>query len=272
VQARPGSRLHTFIRVVNPGRRPVLVTIRGRRLILGNNGKMKLGIGPDPRWGRRVRFPSGELRIPADGYRTVPLMVRVPRHLQPDLYFIGFLVTPAATQVGSLKVINQIGSLLTIDVPGPRLRKLVGQFRMPSFVLGSHTHGTLWVKNVGHAAAQVWGETDSRASPGGTLDQQRLPPFLLPEGRSRTLTVTGKPSWPIGFVTMTAHITYPGHTDSTTKELSFSKRVLVVSIWVPIVLAGLATASTLGLVTRRRRLRSGPSASSSGEVPVASAE
>jgi hypothetical protein len=43
----------------------------------------------------------------------------------------------------------------------------------------------------------------------------------------RTITVTGRPAWPIGLVTITAHVTDPGRTESTTGELTFSKRVLV---------------------------------------------
>jgi hypothetical protein len=209
-----------------------------------------------------VGFPSRELRIPAQGYRNVPLTVHVPRHLQPDLYFIGFLVTPVANQAGSVKLINQIGSFLTIDVPGPRLRKLIGAFGLPGFVLGSHANGTLQITNVGHAALDFWGETDTNASPGGKLLQTRLQTSLLPEGRSRTLTVSGKPAWPIGFVTMTAHILYPGRTAATTKELTFSKRVLVINPWVLIVLAALLVAAALE-ITRRRLRNHEPSAATS---------
>ena len=253
VLAKPGAPLHTFIRVLNPGRRPVLVKITSQQLILGNNGKVTVSPRPGPSWERRVGWPSRELRIPAQGYHDVPLTVRVPRHLPPDLYFIGFLVTPLATQTGSLKVINQIGSFLTIDVPGPRLRKLNGELGLPGFVLGSQANGTLQITNVGHASVDFWGETDTNASPGGKLQQTRLQTYLLPEGRTRTLTVSGKPAWPIGFVTLTSHIVYPGRTEATTKELTLSKRVLVISPWVLIVLGGLLVAIALVIIRARRR-------------------
>jgi hypothetical protein len=231
----------------------VLVKITSQQLTLGNNGKVKLSSRPGPGWERRVGWPRREVRIPADGYRDVPLTVHVPRHQAPDLYFIGFLVTPLATQNGSIEVINRIGSFLTIDVPGPRLRKLTGEFGLPGFVVGSHVDGTLQITNVGHAAVDFWGETDTNASPGGKRRQARLQTSLLPEGRSRTLTVSGKPAWPIGFVTITAHILYPGRTQAATKELTFSKRVLVISPWALIVLAGLLVAAALAIARARLR-------------------
>jgi hypothetical protein len=268
VPVRAGSTIHTLIRVLNPNHKPVLVTITSRRLILGDNGKVMLGSGPDPRWQRLAHFPARMLRIPAEGYRNIPLAVRAPRRLRPDLYFIGFLVTPVATQVGTIKVINQIGSFVTIDVPGPRFRKLIGRFDLPSFVFGSHAEGTLRVTNTGRASVEFWGESDTSASPGGTVRQTRLDPYLLPIGRSRTITVSGKPSWPIGIVTVTAHITYPGRTEATTKELTFTKHVIVISIWVPIALGSLLIAAIFVWILRRRRRRADLPTS---PIPVAAA-
>lgn len=69
------------------------------------------------------------------------------------------------------------------------------------------------------------------------MTQQRFDPSLLPQGRTRTFTVVAKPNWPVGMVTTTVHLIYPGRTAATTKELVFTKRVLVVS---PLVLYALA--------------------------------
>jgi hypothetical protein len=254
VMIRAGSLTKTLIRVVNPNDVALQVTISGRGLVLGDDGKVAIGSAPDPSWRRLVRFPAGELTIPADGYLNVPLTVRVPRRLPPNLYFLGFLVTPVAAKVGSIKVINQIGAFFTVDVPGPRLRKLVGSFELPSFVVGSHASGTLRITNVGKAAVRFWGESDTTSSPGGRLHELRLEPSLLPVARSRTLTVSGKPRWPIGIVTVTARVTYPGRTEAETKELTFSKRVLVISPWVPVAAALLVLC--MGLWWRMRRARS----------------
>jgi hypothetical protein len=170
------------------------------------------------------------LRIPAQSYRDVPLSIHIPK-LSPDLYFVGFLVTPVATEGGSISVINQIGSFLTLDVPGPRIRLLTGHLHLPTFVLGSHASGSVRVTNLGHAAITMWGENDTTSAPGGVYVQERLGPSLLPAGRSRSIAVSGKPRWPVGIVTVTTRVTYPGRTESETQELVLTQRVIVVSPW-----------------------------------------
>lgn len=250
-----GTSSKTLIRVVNPNDAPVKVTISSRTLSLGNNGKVSIGTGPDPRWASRVQFPAGVVTIPAESYLNIPLTVQVPAKLRPDLYFIGFLVSPLPSAAGSLQVINQIGSFITVDVPGARIRKLMALFHVPSLVVGSHVSGTLRIANVGRTAVRFWGENDTTSSPGGSFEQQRLSASLLPSDRSRVFTVSGKPAWPVGMVRMTVHLIYPGRTDSTTKELTFSKQVIVVSPVVPEGTATLLVAILLFWVTRRRRRR-----------------
>jgi hypothetical protein len=252
VPARAGGIARTMIRVVNPSDSAVTVVIRSRALALGDDGKVAVGASPDPRWATRVDFPSGALRIPAQGYRDVPLRVHVPR-LSPDLYFVGFLVTPVAAAGGSIKVVNQIGSFVTLDVPGPRLRLLTGHLRLPSFVLGSKVNGAVRVTNLGHASVTMWGENDTSSSPGGASAQDRLGPSLLPVGRSRSIAVSGKPRWPVGIVTVTTRVTYPGRTEQSTRDLVLTRRVIVVSPWVPAALGGLVAMIAAAWWWRRRR-------------------
>ena len=255
VPINAGSRRKLLVRVVNPNHTPIVVTISSRALTLEDNGKIAVGAGPDHRWVKSVDFPSGELTIPAENYLDVPLTVRVPAQLSPDLYFIGFLVTPVASGAGSLHVINQIGSFVTVDVPGPRVRKLAASLHLPSFAVGSRAHGTVRIENTGHAAVRFWGEQDSSSSPGGAAGQERFEPSLLPAGRYRFREVSAKPAWPVGMVTMTVHLTYPGKTEASTKELTVTKRVLVVS---PVVLVGLGAVlliCALSFWWRRRRRR-----------------
>jgi len=154
--------------------------------------------------------------------------------------------------------VNQIGSFLTLDVPGPRLRLLTGHLHLPSFVLGSKASGEMRVTNLGHAAVTMWGENDTTSSPGGVFQQERLGPSLLPVGRSRSLAVTGKPRWPIGIVTVTARVTYPGRTAAETRQLVLTRRVIVISPWVPAAVGGLI-ALLIAAVWRRRRRRRRPS-------------
>ncbi|HLK44493.1 MAG TPA: hypothetical protein VKT18_00830, partial [Acidimicrobiales bacterium] len=217
VPARLGRALRTLIRIVNPNTTSVRVTVASRRLLLGDDGKVSIAAVADPRWSHAVGFPSHPLVIPAQGYRDVRLVVRVPNGLAPDLYFVGFVVTPVAATGGSIKVVNQVGSFLTLDVPGPRLRRLSGHLRLPGFVLGSHVDGSLRLTNTGRASLSFYGETDTTSSPGGSFRQVRLDPSLLPAGRSRTVTFSGKPRWPVGIVTVTTRIVYPGRTAAETR-------------------------------------------------------
>ena len=178
----------------------------------------------------------------------------MPEGLSPDLYFIGFLVTPIAMSSGSIKVINQIGSFVTIDVPGPRLRLLTGHLRLPLFVLGSHVDGDMRVTNIGKASVTLWGENDTTSSPGGAFQQDRLGPSLLPVGRSRSIAVGGKPRWPVGIVTVTTRVTYPGLTAAETRQFVLTRRVIVVSPWVLVALGGLIVFVAAARWWRRRRL------------------
>ena len=254
----PGATASIGVRVLNPGDAPVTVTISGGGVQLGDNGHVTIASTPDARWQGLVGFPSGPLTIAAQSYLNTTLTVRMPAQISPDLYFIGFLVTPEATTQGNIKIVNQIGSFVTVDVPGPRVRQLTAGLTLEAtlgggrFVFGSQTEGTVRVRNVGQAQARFWGESDTTSAPGGTPHQQRIDKLLLPVGHTRSFKVTGKPAWPIGFVTIKVHIIYPDATEVATKELVLTKRVLVVN---PIVLAVLfaATGATLAWWLRRRR-------------------
>ena len=162
VPAQLGKTVRTLIRIVNPNTAAVRVTVQSRSLMLGDDGKVSIAPYADPRWAHAVGFPVQALSIPAEGYRDVHLVVHMPEHLPPDMYFVGFVVTPVSTAGGSIKVINQIGSFLTLDVPGPRLRRLVGHLHLPGFVLGSHVDGTLRLTNTGKASLSFWARTTRR--------------------------------------------------------------------------------------------------------------
>ena len=148
---------------------------------------------------------------------------------------------------------NQIASYLTVDVPGPRVRKLAAALSAPRLSLSGHATGQLTVANVGRTAAMFWGESDTAATPGtGSPAQARFDRSLLPKARERSLRVTARSSWPISFVTMHVHVLYPSTTDATTAEIDLSKRVLVVEP-VP---TGVLAAGVLGFggfAVRRRR-------------------
>jgi hypothetical protein len=251
----PGKDATVPVRVVNGGAHAIVVTLTERGVVLGNDGSARITVGPDPRWQNRVALPVKPFTIPARSYVTVPVTVRLPARISPDLYFIGFVVTPQASSVRGIAVVNQIGAFLTIDVPGPRLRQISAVLIAPNLVFGTSTHGSVRIRNIGHASAQLWGENDTTSSPGGGIPtQQRIDKSLLPVGTARSFTVTGKPAWPIGIVTMKIHLIYPYRDANATTELVATQRILVVN--------PLALAATLGALTvvalawgRRRRRR-----------------
>jgi hypothetical protein len=88
----------------------------------------------------------------------------------------------------------------------------------------------------------------------------------VPTGTTQSLTVVAKPAWPVGFVTIRGQIIYPSTAESTTTEIQFSKRVLVID---PRAIALLAAALVLVLLLwwlRRRRHRT-PTASATPLTP-----
>jgi hypothetical protein len=261
VSMSPGSTGIVNLRVVNPGRKRVRVNVVGRGLTLGNEGKVSINKGPDPLWANRVRFPSKPFTVPAQGFKDLKVRVSVPKSLHPDLYFLGFVVTPVPSANPGVTVINQIGGFFTIDIPGPRDRRLAADLELPGFsILGVHLYvgsvlnGTLHVHNIGHAAVRFWGETDSTAT-GGSPGQLRLPLSLVPSLRERTFVVSSRPGWPIGFVHTQVRIVYPSTTEKTTSEILFTNSELVINPLVFVVLGILVLFAIWRRVLARRRRR-----------------
>lgn len=274
VSLNPGATSQIPIRVVNPGSKPVTVTVKGMGIHLGDNGSVRFTGAPDPQWSSRTGFPPGELTVPAQSYIDVAITVDMPTRITPDFYYIGFLVTPVATGTGVVQI-NQIGAFVTINVPGPRVRELSADLQAPvgkthffvggahfgDVVIGSSVAGTLIVHNIGKSSVQFWGESDANAWIGGaTPTQQRIKISLLPIGRSRSFAVTSRPSFPIDVVTMTVTVTYPGTTEASTKQIVISRRFLVISPWVILVVCALVILALIwwGRRVWRKRRHSEP--------------
>jgi hypothetical protein len=253
--APKGATTHIPIRVVNPGSQPVTVTISQRSVVLGDNGSVRIGASADPQWGSRVTFVPPTATLGARQYANVDVIVQVPAAIGSDLHFIGFLVSPVATAQGQVSVINQIGSFVTLDVPGPREARLGVTLAIPGFTLGREARGSLQVANVGHSAVRFWGENNITSWPGGaSTDQQLFDTSLVPVSTTRSLNVIARPAWPVGFVQLRGQIIYPSVTGSATAEVAFSRRVFVIDPWLILVAAGLLLAGALlGWFRQRRR-------------------
>ena len=263
VQFKPGVPGVVQLRVVNPGTTSVRVSVVGRGLTLGDEGKIAINDGPDPLWADKVDFPAGPIRIPAQGYKDLNVRVRPPASLQPDLYFLGFVVTPVPDANSGVTVINQIGGFFSIEIPGPRDRRLTADVEFPGWsvfgfqvFVGTDVPGTLHVHNIGRSAVQFWGETDTTTT-GGQPAQMRIPKSLVPSGRERTFTVVTKPAWPIGFVHVQVSVIYPTTTETTTTEILFTRSILVINPLVFVVLAVLIVLFVWRRIRARRRRRRG---------------
>ncbi len=270
--APKGTTVRIPIRVVNPGTEPVTFTIAQRAVLLGDNGSVSIGAAADPQWGSLVTFAPPTASVGARQFANVDLVVQVPAGIGSDLHFVGFLVTPVANAAGQVTVINQIGSFVTLDVPGPRQARLAATLTIPSFTIAREAQGSLQVANIGTSAVRFWGENDASSWPGGAApDQQRLDTSLAPVSTTRTIPVTARPDWPVGFVTVQGQIVYPSETGSTTTEVAFSKQVFVIELWVIIAVAVLLLGGIVLLAVRgrRRRLRR-PSAAVRTPEPAAS--
>ena len=263
VELEPDKSAVVSIRITNPGTAPVQVNIASRGLTLGDEGQVTIADTADPQWGDRVEFPPGPYTIAAQGTHDLAVTVHPPPNLPPDLYFVGFLVTPIPGAANAVTVINQIGGFFTLDVPGPRNRHVDASLHLPGWsigglrlVAGSNINGTLHVANTGQAAVRLWGETDTNRTGGGPT-QNQIPKSLVPTGRTRTFTFKSKPAWPIGIVTTTIRIVYPTETETTTTEIVLTRKVLVVR---PIAVAAIAALAALGiwLLARSRKRRRPP--------------
>jgi hypothetical protein len=225
-----------------------------------------MGDNADPQWQGRVQFAPATATIEPQQFIDVTVTVDVPSTISSDLHFVGFLVSPVATAQGQVTVINQIGSFVTLDVPGPRVALIRVTLRMPGFTFGRQATGTLEIANVGESSVRFWGEDSTTSWPRSTPKQQRFEKSLVPTGTTQSLTVVAKPAWPVGFVTIRGQIIYPSTAESTTTEIQFSKRVLVID---PRAIALLAAALVLVFLLwwlRRRRHRT-PTASATPLTP-----
>ena len=227
-KAPKGATVEIPIRVLNPGTQPVTVTISPRQVLLLDNGQVSMGANADPEWQDRVQFAPASATIEPQQFIDVTVTVDVPPTITSDLHFVGFLVSPVATAQGQVSVINQIGSFVTLDVPGPRVALIRVKLRVPGFTFGRQATGNVEIANVGESSVRFWGENDTTSWPGSTSTQQRFEKSLVPTGATRSLTVYAKPDWPVGFVTIRGQIIYPATAESATTEIKFSKRVLVI--------------------------------------------
>jgi len=244
------------LRVSDPGGADVPVTFQQRGLVLGDNGIVNTTIDVDPRWADHVKLPQGEFVIPAQGYKEFDIGITKPPNLAPDVYLVGFVVTPRPAASGSVQAINQIGSFFTVDIPGPRDWRLKATVDLPSFKLGGSVAGFVTVHNIGRSSLRFWGDVTERFFPFGQPKQQRIEKLFLPAGHSRGVHVSASPQWGIGIVTVPVRISYPSGTNGATSvEVLVEKKVFVVHPLWAVAAALLFLLFVWRMIRRYRRRR-----------------
>ncbi|MBV9354941.1 MAG: hypothetical protein JO023_05385, partial [Chloroflexi bacterium] len=197
--AAPGSSVVRSVRVTNRGLGPLTVRLEPRAVQLLDDGKTEFADTEDPLWAGHVTLSVDELTLAAGAGQDVSVQVAIPEDMPPDDYLLGLLVTPVPGTPTTMQVINSIGTLISIDVAGDRLRSLeLVSHSLPPFVVGDQVTGTVRVKDTGTTLVSPWLEaTAADALFGHQLadiqvrDQNRIGP-----GTSRDLSYT----WNAGIV------------------------------------------------------------------------
>jgi hypothetical protein len=251
IPATPGTVVTTTLMVGNLGSGPLDVNIITRSVLLLDNGKTRLVAGPDPRFAGRINIVPNTLSLPARQERTVQVSVNMPRGLRPDDYFLGFLVSPVIN-APSVSVVNDIGGLVVLDVPGTRNRKLTAHYvGLPRFNISfsASASGIVRAKSVGTSTLQFSTTDEISGWPSPKPSYLMVPAHLLPPGLTRDLPVHVSSWLGLGWYAFHTTLVYDV-TDRTTGEVALSRTVIVVNpLWFLVI------PVAIGLWTWRRRRR-----------------
>jgi hypothetical protein len=246
----PGTPATASLIVGNLGHDSLAVQISSQGVQLLNNGKTRFDQPVDPRFAGRIHVAPATLTVPGRQKRVVEITVDVPPGLRPDDYFLGFLVTPIVN-APSVAVVNQVGGLVVLNAPGPRLRRLTASVIGPPrirFTFGRSANGIVRVKNVGDATVQFAATTQTDGWPAASQPYRTDAPQLLPPGLSRDLPVHVATPFGLGWYTIRTTVVY-NITDRTTGEVVATRRVVIVNplLCVPVLMLA------VGLAWRRHR-------------------
>lgn len=245
------------MRIGNQASDPISVTILPATVKLQNNGASGFGRQEDPRFAGQITFSTTQTSVPANGYIEVAVKVAIPATLIPDIYVLGFLVTPDATG-SSVRVVNEIGALIAFDVPGSRDRKLIASWTDPPWIIISDKPTLSFrAKSIGKSALQFTSEDTITGFAPVTPTNKRHDPLLLPSGLYRDITVSWQVPWGFGVDKVTTTLMYP-QSQSGNAQIVLTQTVIVVTPLVLIIIGSILLLLALWitfLVLRRRRRR-----------------
>lgn len=252
--AQPGQVVRTWLRIGNNGTRPLPVTIAPATVVLGDNGATHLNPQADPRFTGRITLGATTATLAANSFTEVPVKISVPTTLVPDTYVLGFLITPTVTG-GTVRVVNQVGALIAIELPGSRDRRLEATFLdPPRFAFSSHPSLVVRARNIGQSALEFTSETTIDGVGTAIPANIRRKPLLLPAGRYRDVEVKWQSQLGVGVHRVHVRLAYH-RTQSETAEQSLSHTMVVLPPVALAVLASIVVATAAALTLWRRSHR-----------------
>ncbi len=250
IPATPGSVAIAALTVGNIGHDPLEVQITPEEVQLLDNGKTRMVPGTDPQFAGKVSIAPASLNLAARSEQTAKISVGVPAGLGPDDYFLGFLISPIINS-SSVAVQNDIGAIVTLDVAGPRDRRLVASYvGVPavSLSLSGSASGVVRAENVGRSTLQFSTTIETAGWPAPNPSYATDKAHLLPPGLTWDMPVNVT-SW-LGIGRYTFHTTLVYDiTDQTTGEVAISRTVYIIN---PLWLLILPVIIVSWLWTRRR--------------------
>ena len=249
--------VHTTITVSDNGAYPLTVKLRSVGVVPLDDGRMRVGDQPDPVWSKTITM-TPKVRLDGGSYQRVPVTIKMPGGLLPDLYTLGFVAEAQPVNPDApVLVYNQIAYLITVEVSGPRERKLALDLAPVGwFHIGSSLDGTYRVRNIGSAAAQGRGQVLVNAPFGRrnvAVVQNTDGMQLYPTGTSRSLDYQYLVHGLLLLARPEAQVLY-GNGTNTLQSVAVTGHLVLVIPWITIILLGaLVTVLSAYLYWRRRR-------------------
>jgi hypothetical protein len=258
----PGQTVALPVLIANNTAEPVYFTIAQRAMRLGDEGAVRMLDTPDPVWSG-LQLPTADLLLTAGEYRRFQFRLRIPE-IGPDTYLVGIVVTPrpARPSPGQVQIVGAVGGLFTIDVPGPRDRRLRAALELRRVVLDGSAEGRVRVTNVGRSSLYFWADHGVEVSPGGSAGSpERISRTFLPSGHNRSFPVGVSAPFGIGRARVLSNVYHNG-ADNQVLEDTVTGDVWLVHPAYPtavlVLLLGLGALLAVRLAHRHIAARASP--------------
>lgn len=255
IPAAPGKVTNTWLRIGNNGTSPLPVTIAPATVDLGNDGVTALEAAADPLFAGNIALSFTTATVPALSFTEIQVTITVPATLPPDTYVLGFLVTPNVSG-GAVQVLNQVGGLIVLDLPGSRDRRLEAAFLDPPlFLFTSDPSLTVRVRSLGRSALNFTSETTIDGIGEAIPSDIRRFPQLLPATHYRDIKLDWRSPPGAGIYNVHVRVAYH-RTQAETTEQSLTHTVIILSPPALGILAAVLigiTAAVVALLRRRKR-------------------